>query len=216
MYTSDDIDRLFESFRNEAMQLLIFMKNIEVVEIYKWEVNEAAPRRTYHLSLEGMDADQRNKRQSLTEFCDVKITPQLPTKTAAFVNKLKVTPVDQLPRYVLNLHIVSDHNGIVSDHEWLVAGGIGHGKVTELACSSIDQKLVPAAGVAALIKVNGMPAEPIAGHPYCTLPLPAYTQLPVHINGYFELSSNRRDVWFGDDVTGSSMIKIEWNKRLGT
>ena len=36
-----------------------------------------------------------------------------------------------------------------------------------------------------------------AGRAFCFLPLPIYTGMPprVHINGYFELSSNRRDIW---------------------
>jgi sacsin len=42
-----------------------------------------------------------------------------------------------------------------------------------------------------------------AGRAFCFLPLPAFTCLPVHINGYFELSSNRRDVWHGADMAGA-------------
>ncbi len=34
------------------------------------------------------------------------------------------------------------------------------------------------------------------GRAFCFLPLPAKTGLPVHVNGYFELSSNRRDIWW--------------------
>ncbi len=33
---------------------------------------------------------------------------------------------------------------------------------------------------------------------FCFLPLPALTGLPVHVNGFFELSSNRRDIWWGE------------------
>ena len=32
--------------------------------------------------------------------------------------------------------------------------------------------------------------------------LPVRTGLPVHVNAYFELSSNRRDIWFGGDMAG--------------
>ena len=42
------------------------------------------------------------------------------------------------------------------------------------------------------------PSEPpLDGRAYCFLPLPIRTLLPLHINGYFELSSNRRDIWYG-------------------
>jgi hypothetical protein len=35
----------------------------------------------------------------------------------------------------------------------------------------------------------------INGQAFCFLPLPVRTQLPVHTNAYWELSSNRRDIW---------------------
>ncbi len=39
------------------------------------------------------------------------------------------------------------------------------------------------------------PAPQLQGTAYCFLPLPAATGLPVHVNAFFELSSNRRDIW---------------------
>lgn len=65
-------------------------------------------------------------------------------------------------------------------------------------------KFVPWAGVAARLSttaaavaspVDGEGSEPLPPAPrgaaYCFLPLPVQTGLPVHVNGYFELSSNR-------------------------
>ena len=52
------------------------------------------------------------------------------------------------------------------------------------------------------------------GRAYCFLPLPAETALPVHINGFFELSSNRRDIWYGDDLVGGGKLRAEWNRVL--
>lgn len=36
---------------------------------------------------------------------------------------------------------------------------------------------------------------PKRGQVFCFLPLPVDSGLPVFVNGYFELSSNRRDIW---------------------
>ena len=47
-----------------------------------------------------------------------------------------------------------------------------------------------------LFRVDLAQAEAAVGRAFCFLPLPVLTGLPVHINGYFELSSNRRDIWF--------------------
>lgn len=62
-----------------------------------------------------------------------------------------------------------------------------------------------------LVKVE-FPA--LDGQAFCFLPLPVRTQLPLHINAYFELSSNRRDIWRGDDTTGESKVRGQWNDLL--
>jgi hypothetical protein len=36
---------------------------------------------------------------------------------------------------------------------------------------------------------------PTVGQAFCFLPLPVRTQLPVHVNAFWELSANRRDIW---------------------
>jgi sacsin len=41
--------------------------------------------------------------------------------------------------------------------------------------------------------------------------------LPVHVNGYFELSSNRRNIWFSDlpsDLAGQGKVRSDWNLAL--
>lgn len=66
-------------------------------------------------------------------------------------------------------------------------------------------RLVPWAGVAARLSTSAAAIarpegegiecaapSPPRGAAYCFLPLPVVTGLPVHVNGYFELSSNRR------------------------
>lgn len=61
-------------------------------------------------------------------------------------------------------------------------------------------RLVPWAGVAARLSSSvalshgGDQEIRTRGAAYCFLPLPVITGLPVHVNGYFELSSNRRGI----------------------
>ena len=72
--------------------------------------------------------------------------------------------------------------------------------------------------MAAPIPVAGASAEIAAlqGIAACFLPLPVVTGLPVHVNGYFELSSNRRDIWFGSDMAGAGKLRSQWNVCLLT
>ena len=47
----------------------------------------------------------------------------------------------------------------------------------------------------------------INGQAFCFLPLPVHTKIPIHLNAYWELSSNRRDIWKGDDTTGEAKLR---------
>jgi sacsin len=121
---------------------------------------------------------------------------------------------------------------------YIVCQMLGAGRAREMACepSNLTMKLMPWAGIAALISSTEMVAsasdttaatksallppstiievDPLRGRGYCFLPLPVETRLPVHVNGYFELSSNRRDIWFGDDMAGDGRLRAEWNDAL--
>lgn len=48
--------------------------------------------------------------------------------------------------------------------------------------------------VAAHVSRNSQPPPPFTGHAFCFLPLPVKTLLPVHVNGFFEVSSSRQDI----------------------
>ncbi len=44
-----------------------------------------------------------------------------------------------------------------------------------------------------------------------------YAGIPVHINGYFELSSNRRNIWHSSlqsESSGAGRHKSDWNTAL--
>eukprot|EP00884_Botryococcus_braunii_P020227 jgi/Botrbrau1/6889/Bobra.67_3s0008.1 len=54
----------------------------------------------------------------------------------------------------------------------------------------------------------------LKGQVFCFLPLPLFSGLPIHVNGFFELSSNRRDIWHGEDMAGSGKLRSDWNLAL--
>lgn len=100
--------------------------------------------------------------------------------------------------------------------KYLVVSSLGGGRSQIMACNPKfrHMKLLPWGGVAAHLSRNEDKPPSCSGNAFCFLPLPAETGLPVHINGYFELSSNRRDIWAGDDMTGEGKIRWEWNRSL--
>ncbi|KAL6203124.1 hypothetical protein ACLB2K_026827 [Fragaria x ananassa] len=81
------------------------------------------------------------------------------------------------------------------------------GKFAATASKEYDMHLLPWASVAACITDNSEQA-------FCFLPLPVRTGLSVQVNGYFEVSSNRRGNWYGADMDRSGKIRSVWNRLL--
>lgn len=77
-----------------------------------------------------------------------------------------------------------------------------------------DASFPIAADILQILQTSLQATTNFDGRAFCFLPLPISTGLPVHINAYFELSSNRRDIWFGDDMVGDGKIRSDWNMYL--
>ena len=112
----------------------------------------------------------------------------------------------------------------VTRERWMVCSSLAGGKARALALSDtgVSRGLVPWVGVAARVPHPDESTEQFVesfrddGRAFCFLPLPVKTGLPVHVNAYFELSSNRRDIWFGGDMAGGGAARSEWNQALLT
>lgn len=100
--------------------------------------------------------------------------------------------------------------------------GLSGGSAKRIACQEDARhlKLVPFGCVAACFSRtiidspssgDGQGVEellpPLDGQLFCFLPLPITTSMPVHINAYWELSSNRRDIWRGEDTKGEAKLR---------
>ena len=102
------------------------------------------------------------------------------------------------------------------EEEWIVCSSLGHDapRICDMCLTREGRqlKLMPWGGMAARLSVTA--AEDgectgtnysdtqLRGQAFCFLPLPTETGLPLHANGYFELSANRRDIWYGSDMMG--------------
>jgi hypothetical protein len=107
---------------------------------------------------------------------------------------------------------------ILKQYAFLNINGLRGGEACKIACDNNLRhlKLVPMGTVGACIyrkstsnldggEITSTELFPkLDGLTFCFLPLPVATGLPVHTNAYWEISSNRRDIWKGSDTTGSS------------
>ncbi|MGH0175909.1 UNVERIFIED_CONTAM: hypothetical protein FKN15_004069 [Acipenser sinensis] len=98
---------------------------------------------------------------------------------------------------------------------FLVHSCFGVGKALQMVCDARQSVLaLPLGSVAVpLIKSQEAPekwrpdTEAAAGQVFCFLPLSIHSGLPVHINGSFSVTSNRKNLW----TTG---LKGDWNEAL--
>ena len=92
-----------------------------------------------------------------------------------------------------------------SEKEWMIQQGIGDVLEPNQKWQFIGEVL-PKHGLAVPLK----PDKTFSGKIFCFLPLPISSKLPLHINGQFVLSSNRRALWSEDEFTD----KMKWNDQL--
>lgn len=109
-----------------------------------------------------------------------------------------------------------------SNEVWLITSCYGDRKSLEMA-NSEDGKLnglLPKAEIAALLSGNDKdkqwkPAK-IVGEAFLGLPLGVETGFPIHVNGCFAVTTNRRNLW--EDTSGGyssqKPIEVLWNQYL--
>jgi len=227
-YRAEDVLNLFENFKNQAAHALLFLKSLKLVELWVRDNSESEPRQMFSAELAPELPSSQHPQAEIKAFVGREGGGK-----DTFYQRLKATKDSDLPSSCSIIDVklqnsVSQQEGQeIFQHRWLVCNLLAGGSAKQLALEgaaaatnvAIPRGWVPWAGIAAPIdgdkKGNKQQVEPFQGRAFCFLPLPALTQLPLHINGLFELSSNRRDIWHGQDLSsGAGKIRADWNSAL--
>ena len=109
-----------------------------------------------------------------------------------------------------------------SDVTWLVVSTSGTDTSLAVARSPEGRArgFLPCGGVAFVVRrsfIQGSYESNVASHLsgelFCFLPLSIPTGLPVHVNGYFAIMSNRVEIWKRTSLR-TQPIEVEWNEAL--
>ena len=196
IYTEDMVKTLFDSFKNEASAILLFLKNVDSISLYEREERgETLHLYTARIS-EKSKIEVRKRRQELIQ--DITVEWDFAVK-----------------RTFYRLEIEKECPGKPSEkNEWFLANQVGTNerKLVELAR---NLKLLPWIGIASPVDANNNMSS--LGRIFCFLPLPpdgdCRTGLPVQVNGYFGLTDNRRALkWPGPDCQNDETA--QWNQLL--
>jgi hypothetical protein len=218
----DDAEALLISLQNEASAMLLFLKSIERIEIKLWTSNsQIEPEILFSCSISNMTPTLERSRS----FVGDAVRFSNSSASAALSGKGGTStpgPTSRVEVADFTLKIQCQQIGNVEFEEiWEVCNQLGGGGCSRIAEDPNNSllRLVPWGGVAAFVSSSPqqvrLPSHQTGGLAYCFLPLPVQTGLPVMVNGFFELSSNRRDVWqAGVDMEGDGRTRAEWNISL--
>jgi len=209
-YTSEDVLRLFTGFRKEAEHALLFLKSLRRVELWSKESVDSQPSLVFSVEARPIGAAANHPQQAIAEF----VKSASSDNRSEFYKKLANEAKLPLTCSALDVCVMDPGSGGLSEQRWMVCNLLARGSPLRMALNDQGSQRgwVPWAGVAAVIN----PASCVEGRAFCFLPLPAFTRLPVHVNGFFELSSNRRDLWNGAGLAGDAKQRAEWNVALLT
>jgi sacsin len=203
-YSADRILELVADFRASAAATLLFLQHVQHISLHVWEAGAAEPELRFTACVVGPTDALRADRRLLRTLAD-------PGGGPAGGGAPSVL-------FELRIETREGEAGAAACSAWLVSQLMGGGEAASLAervrGDRLGLHLLPWAGVAAQLEPAPDVAAALQGRAYCFLPLPVRTGLPVHVNGAFELSANRRDVWFGRDMTGDGALRSDWNVAL--
>ena len=218
-YTPESVRALLLAFAREKTLDMLYLKNVETVEVLEWGPGDEAPRVMARSSLRVGDAVEASEiRRNRSAFS--RASAACAQGVAGEPPKVFTVSFDSIGAGAY----AETTGGAVGDGDqtgtrtFVVSHALG-ADLAPLVASGREKfgmKLVPWASVAAELGTDPSSTAKTVGRAFTFLPLPVRTGLPVHVNAYFELSSNRRDIWFGGDMAGGGAARSEWNQALLT
>jgi sacsin len=204
-YFEDDISLMFDQLFEEGVFSLLFLKCVLSIEMYTWDDGDSEPKKLYSCSVSSPNNDTVWHRQAVLRLSKTSISGdrEMDAFTLEFLSESEKG--NQTKRRTDRFYIV----------QTMASASSKIGLFAATASKEYDIHLLPWASVAACISDDSSENNILKlGHAFCFLPLPVRTGLTVQVNGYFEVSSNRRGIWYGEDMDRSGKVRSAWNRLL--
>ena len=216
IYSRQDMDIVMKSFQDAASNLLLFVQNVKKVTVLELSGDNAdpgSPRVLFEV-----------ERKSVMELSHRKLNVGSTFLQACAASAENTTSAPQQSE-VVSISYKSFDSNVGEETTWLSSSCLGEGTSREIANSEEGrcQGLMACAGIGAKLSVQrhymgkkNYQATKCKGEAFCFLPLSIPTGLPVHLNGYFAVTSNRRGIWEETTTDRGNFrpIEVRWNESL--
>ncbi len=213
IYDMEKVNLLFESFAADAHSTLIFLKNIEKIELsFKRKGQE---KEETYMCIQISDSCLNTLRSMKQHFQEIVKDGQWLQEHESICYELEIQTV----LYESTMTRTMDYHYLICE---LFGGGESNSNLGQL---SLELGSRPIVGVAMPLTMGMTHNDPGLNKPngqiFCFLPLPAEEKspsgLPIHVNGLFSISQNRRHLKWpsgGQDI--SKDRSLMWNHGLLT
>ncbi|KAJ0094050.1 hypothetical protein Patl1_16358 [Pistacia atlantica] len=204
-YSEDYVSSMFTQLYEECVFTLLFLKSVLCIEIFVWDVGEPEPRKLYSWSVNSANDETVWHRQALLRLSKLDISTERETDAYSVDFLVEETTGSEIKKRIDTFYVV----------QTMASTSSRIGSFAATASKDYDIHLLPWASVAACVSNDKSDNDVLKlGRAFCFLPLPVRTGLTVQVNGYFEVSSNRRGIWYGGDMDRSGKIRSIWNRLL--
>ncbi|KAL5004239.1 hypothetical protein ScPMuIL_017695 [Solemya velum] len=225
VYNKEEMKSLLNIFMKSAGNLLLFTQYVGNIKLYHLDADSKYPQDAVLLYEARRDILEEipqtlSQNTSITQYVSSLIREQgnsLHSLEFKMCQILKIQIRVPLTTDVCNL------DPCCNDSHWMTSWALGTEQSLNLALKT-EITALPIASVAVLMVQNGdkfLPCQlekaPIGfykeGHTFCFLPLPIKTSLPMHINAYFAITSDRCQLCSQNEDAKES-IGYQWNQSL--
>ena len=224
VYDKEKVSELVCSLKESASLLLLYTQNVNQVELYAVNQGDNPKKMELELSV------TKNTRKILRS--ENRLSTTFIEECSNWWQK-RLTSSDSEVVIPSRCELVTSDirerlTGLTSKSEkrelWLLTSTVGTDSSVHLATNEgREHGLLPCASAAIKlsdISGNGPDVAPpfclesVQGEAFCFLPLSIPTGLPVHLNGYFAITSNRRRIWERNSSNRFQPIEVQWNECL--
>ncbi|XP_048734804.2 sacsin-like [Ostrea edulis] len=224
-YDDLEMKSMIHLFVKNAGNLLLFTQHVKEIEFYHLKKNSNATEKVLLYRL------VRNEDSNI-KSCKTDVLSTFGSSVMKFRNGLEgeIQQVLHTSLVTISREITSACHAFCKSKEgnfqtkWLISWASGTRESLEMSKSSNIVGALPLAGTAlylqeesGTLECKSLKSVPEGfykeSHIFCYLPLPVSTELPVHINGSFAVSSNRRQL-SSKTTDDKNYFENRWNEAL--